>query len=522
MKRYTLLLIVVLTGLFTGCEDDLALSNPNSQTTEAFWLTGDQALEGVNAVYNSLLIDGYYMRMTPALTDGRGDDFKGDSPWPDLVQVANFTILPTSAPVLWTWSAYYQQVFRANQVLKNVPDIEMDEDLKARILGQAYFLRGLAYFNLKTNFQKVPLITSVPENQEEYYPPTASEQEIWDQIISDFKDAQARLPISYQNVTGPDQGQVGRATKGAATGFLGKTYLYSEQWSLAAAEFKKLIDGPDLNIYHLMDNYKDNFSPFTENNAESLFEVQFATPDQVGGTVKNYGGEPSSAWMQVSSIGHTYAMDGYGYSDFLPTRWIYNEFKQENPVSGAVDPRLLVTLASYEPEANSTTVYGGTPWPHAEDAIYPRKYTHDGFGFTSESQGSVELSDINYRLMRYSDVLLMYAEALNEMGDTDEAYQYIQQVRDRANLPDLQEVKPNMTQEEMRDQIAHERALEFAIEGIRIHDIVRWGWLYDDSKLAELRAHDNDFDTWTPGKEYLPIPQTELDVNPNLEPNSAN
>ncbi len=522
MKLYKILLLSLSLGLLISCEDELELSNPNSQTTDAFWETGDHAIEGINAAYNSLLIDGYYMRMTPALTDGRGDDFKGDSPWLDLVQVANFTILPTSDPVQWIWSAYYQQVFRVNQVLTNVPNIEMDENVKERVLGQAYFLRGLAYFNLVTNFEKVPLILTVPQNEEEYYPPTASQAEIWAQIISDFQNAQSMLPVDFASVSGADQGQVGRATKGAATGFLGKTYLYTEQWQAAANEFAKLIGGSDVSIYSLTDNYKDNFGPFTENNSESLFEVQFATPDQVGGTVKNYGGEPTSAWMQVSSVGHTYAMDGYGYSDFLPTRWIYDEYKKEETINGNVDPRLLVTLASYEPQVNSTTVYNGTPWPHAEDAIYPRKYTHDGFGFSTESQGRVELSDINYRLMRYADVLLMYAEALNESGQTPEAYQYIQQVRDRANLPDLSTVMPNMSQEQMRDQIAHERALELAIESIRIHDIIRWGWLYDDEKLAELKAHDADFESWTPGKEYLPIPQTELDVNPNLEPNSAN
>ena len=521
MKTYKILTSLILCFIVWSCDKDLDLKNPNSQTTEQFWITEGHAIEGVNAIYNSFLIDGYYMRMTPGLTDGRGDDFKGDSPWLDLVQVGQFILLPTSGPVQWSWSAYYQAVFRANQVLENVPNIEMDTNVKDRALGQAYFLRAIAYFHLKTNFQKVPLILTPAQSQEEYYPPTASEEAIWNQIIDDLKNAQNMLPIDYNNISGADQGQVGRATKGAATAFLGKAYLYSKQWDLAAIEFEKLVQG-SLSQYSLVADYRDNFSPFTENNSESIFEVQFATPDQVGGTVKNYGGEPSSAWMQVSSVGHTYAMDGYGYSDFLPTRWIYEEYKEEKTVDGGLDPRLLVTIASYEPTENSTTVYDGVEWPHAEDAIYPRKYTHDGLGFATESQGGVELSEINYRLMRYADVLLMYAEALNETGRTSDAYTYIQQVRDRANLPDLATVKPNMSQQQMRDQLGHERALEFAIESIRIHDIVRWGWLYNDAKLSELKQHDSDFETWTAGKEYLPIPQTELDVNPNLEPNSAN
>lgn len=518
MKNSNILFILFLL-IIVGCNDELDQIDPNNQTTDTYWLTEDHAVKGVNAIYNSFLIDGYYMRMTPALTDGRGDDFKGDSPWLDLVQVANFSIFPTSGPVEWTWTAYYQAAFRANQVIQYVPAIEMDADLKARCIGQAHFLRALAYFNLVTNFEKVPLITTVPADKTKYYAATSSTEEIWAQIITDLQAAQSMLPVNYEGINGADKNQIGRATKGAATGFLGKAYLYTKQWALAATEFNKLINGPEVNIYSLTANYKDNFGPFTENNSESLFEVQFAIG---AGTIKNYGGEPSSSWMQVSSVGHTYAMEGYGYSDFLPTRWIYDEYKLERTTDNHLDPRLLVSIASYEPTENSTTVYNGAPWTNPITNIYPRKYTHDGFGVSTESQGGVEYSEINYRLMRYADVLLMYAEALNEQGQTAQAYQYIQQVRNRAKLPDLATTKPGMTQEQMRDQLAHERALELSIESIRIHDIIRWGWLYDPAKLAMLRQHDSDFNTWTPGKEYLPVPQRELDVNPNATPNSAN
>ena len=116
----------------------------------------------------------------------------------------------------------------------------------------------------------------------------------------------------------------------------------------------------------------------------------------------------------------------------------------------------------------------------------------------------------------------MYAEVLNETGKTAEAYPFIQQVRARASLPDLATTKPNMTQAQMREQIAHERALEFAIEGQRIHDLVRWGWFDNATKLAELKTHDTDFNSYTKGNEWLPISQRELDVNKNLSPNPAN
>ncbi len=512
-------MMIVAVAALSSCQEELELNNPNAQVPEDFWQTESHALEGINAVYTTLIIDGYYMRMIPALTDGRGDDFVHDTPWFDLAQVAQFTALPSTGPVQWVWHAHYQAVFRANQVLENVPDIDMDDELRSRVIGQAYFLRGLTYFNLATNFQRVPVITTVPIDSEEFYPEAASEDVLWEQIISDFQNAKANLPVTYNGLSGPDAGQVGRATQGAATGMLGKAFLFRERWSEAAAEFEAVVG---LGVYSLMENYRDNFSPYTENNAESLFEVQFGTPDQVGGNLMNYAGEPNANWMQVSSVGHTYAQPGYGYNDFLPTRALYDAYRSERTVDDQIDPRLLATIASFEPEAGSTTVYDNVPWPHAEDAIYPRKYTHDGFGFATESQGGVERSGINYRVLRFADILLMHAEALNEMGQTATAYQFIQMVRDRANLPDLAEVKPNMSQLEMREQIAHERYVELAIESIRIHDIIRWGWFYDAEKLAMLRERDSEFTNWSPGKEYLPIPQTELDVNPNLQPNDAN
>lgn len=504
--------------LLMGCEERLELTNPNRQTKATFWETESEALGAINAVYTGLINDGAYMRMFPSAMDGRGDDLRGDSPWGDLEQFGKFTIPNWSGPVEWVWHQHFQLVFRSNQVLQNVEDIEFEnQELKSRIIGQAHFLRGLAYFNLANAYKVVPVITEVPSVQEEYYVETASEEELWNQIFMDFEAAKERLPVSYHDVSGPDAGQVGRATKGAAAGMLGKAFLYRQRWEDAAAEFRELINGP-LNVYSLVPNYRDNFSPFSENNAESLFEVQFATPEEVGGSDINWGGDPSANWRQVSAQAVTYAMDGKGFSDFLPTSGLYEAFQQEQTVEGELDPRLLATIASYEPEAGATTAYG-EPWPHSEDAIYPKKYTNDGFGYVNEYDIN---SGINYRVLRYADILMMYAEALNELGQTGEAYQYIQQVRDRANLPDLATVSPNMNQAQMRDRIGHERYLEFAIESQRINDIIRWGWLYDAGKLAELQARDPDFATWTPGNEYLPIPQRELDVNPNLATNPAN
>jgi tetratricopeptide (TPR) repeat protein len=515
-KIMVVLLIVFLAG---SCERKLDQSNPNALTSVDYWKTKDQAYAGTTAIYNALILDGTYMRSLVGLTDSRGDDFTGDSPWLDLVLTGKFIIPTTSDPVFWIWRDLYLIVNRSNQVLSyvgNYSESVISKDEKDRLLGQAYFLRGLAYFNLANEFKIVPVITKPPVGQADYYPPTAAEDVLWSQIYSDFQNAEAMLPVSYDNVTGPDKGQRGRATKGAAAGMLGKAYLYRKDWTKAATQFEKFISGPLKNVYSLMPDYRDNFKDVNENNAESLFEVQFKEGE---GTDFNWTGEPSSAWKQVQAVSITYGMEGAGFSDYLPTQWIYNEYKLEKTTGGKSDPRLLVTIASYEAADNSTQAYG-RPWFNPQNKIYPRKYTNDGVG--NGKQFETPESGINYRVLRYADILMMYAEALNELGRTPEAYPYIQMVRARASLPDLAVVKPGMTQAQMRDQLAHERALEFAIEGQRINDLIRWGWFENPTKLADLKTHDADFNSYTPGNQWLPVPQRELDVNKNLLPNPAN
>jgi hypothetical protein len=527
MKKtiYFFAFFCLVTG---GCDKKLDISNPNALTTADYWVTKDQAFAGVTAIYNAFTVDGTYMRSFVGLTDSRGDDFTGDSPWLDLDLTGQFIIPTTSDPVFWIWRDFYLAVNRANQVLFYVSKYDgsvLTADQKNRILGQAYFLRGLAYYNLATSFKVIPIITQPITNPNDYFPATATEDVIWNQIYADFQAAETNLPISYASVDGPDKGQKGRATKGAAAGMLGKAYLYKKDYAHAATQFEKFIlgTGPLKNVYSLMPDYRDNFKDINENNAESLFEIQFT---EGIGTDFNWTFDPTTSWKQVTAVSVTYGMEGAGFSDYLPTQWIYNEYKIEKTTGGKSDPRMLATIASYEPADNSVSAYG-QPWvaflsshgvTNPTTHIYPRKYTNDGLGRPFETPES----GINYRVLRYADILLMYAEVLNELNRTAEAYPFIQQVRARALLPDLATTKPGLTQAQMRDQLAHERALEFAIEGQRINDLIRWGWFSDPAKLALLKTRDIDFNSYTTGNEWLPVPQRELDINKNLKPNPAN
>lgn len=506
--KNSLVVLSLLLAMVSCSEEFLELENPNQQTTGTFWKTESDAIKGVNAVYSSLTMDGLYMRMWPWIMDVRGDDCYNTSPW-WINALSNWTASPDNPCYYTPWQVVYQGIWRANQVLGNVPDIEMDEELKSRILAEAKFLRGLYYYHATILYKDIPLILDVPESPEDLYPEQVSAAVIWDQVYKDLGEALDLLPTK-QDYPPED---MGRATSGAAAGYLAKAYMFNGLFDMAAPLLKSIID-QEYGDYGLVANYRDNFTVFNENNSESLFEIQFSK--DVGGTTLGWVGEPAADWSKTSGKARTYAPLGFGWGDITPTDWIFEEYQEDSTTDGQPDPRLRANfLYDYE----DCTVYR-VPWAESRvpNHIHLRKYLND-----DTDPDEVEWrSEINERILRYADILMLYAECLNETGQTAEAYAYIQMVRDRASLPDLASTKPGMNQEEMRMQISHERAVEFAFEGLRYVDLLRWGWLNQDAgagtnpMLDILATHDEELATLPPGREYLAIPQRELDVNPNI------
>lgn len=502
--------------LTTSCVDneDLLQVDPNVETAASFWKTDEDAIAGINAAYSSLLTDGTYMRSTPLLLDARSDDARTNSPWGSMYNAGRFNSNVADAAIYgWAYETYYQGIYRANQVLANVPNIAMtNAALKNRILGQAYFLRGLYLFHAVNMFKNVPVPTDIAVKY-----PQKTEAEGWAQVIADFAAAAELLPTSYAGVSGLDSGEAGRATKGAALGYLGKAYLFTKDFDKAKTTFKQVID---LGVYALVSNYRDNFTTANENNSESLFEVQMSR--EAGGVALGWGGIPASNWGKTSARAITYAPRGFGWTDVQPSHILFNEFHEEKTKSGDLDPRLDATIFYNKPGGmklygqDFATYYAKSPADLND--IFCRKYQNSDGEFESEMDWR---SGINERLLRYADILLMYAETLNETGDTPGAYGYIQMVRNRVGLPDLATTKPGMNQDQMREQIGHERFLEFPLEGHRFDDIRRWGWLQNAAKLAWLKSRDAEFNSYAPGREYYPIPQLEMDNNPGTKQNDS-
>ncbi|MCC6723948.1 MAG: RagB/SusD family nutrient uptake outer membrane protein [Saprospiraceae bacterium] len=508
--------------LFVGlnaCKDDLQISDPNRLSSEGFYENEAQAIAAVDAIYNALIIDGMYQRITPIYNDGRGDELSSRSPWTFMTGFSSFTVPATEGALEIFWAGHYIMVSRANQVLENVPNIEgMDADLKERLLGQAYFLRGLAYFNLTNVQDNVPLILETPKGSEAFYPSNAdvTQEKVYAQVKSDLENAISRLPLNYNALTNsPDAGQEGRATKGAAQSLLGTVLLYEGNHAAAKTQFEAVVNS---NQYTLAPNYADLYSqdPAVERaNTERIFWAEFTTS---ANSDFNWGGDPTVNWRQFIALTPTYSQGDF--FDFYPTPFLYNEMREEKTVDNKLDPRYHATILSYEPTEGYTTAYN-QDWltrygPGSEGNYYIKKYTNAVGGTDAFTAG------FNYHIIRYADVLLMYAECLANTGDMANAAKYVQQVRDRANLPNRESEFAGYSLDQFMAQMEHERVMELPIEGKRWYDIKRWGYLKDASKLEELKAHDFEFNTYSDGREFIPIPQSELDRNPNLVGNSAN
>ncbi len=535
--KYIILLSIII---FTACDDKLDVTNPNAQDSSTYWTSQDDIAAGVIAIYNKLLVDGSYCRVGAIFQDLVSDDVVGNSADALYPTSGAFTVPATYAGVYWPWRDYFAMAYRANLVLEKSEDITFeDEAYKKRMLGQTYFLRAFAYYQLTEYYGDVPLILTVPETSAEYYPTESSREDILTQVKADLLEAIDMLPKTYVNSGADDAGQLGRATWGAAAALLSRVYMIEYNWADAGTLLKQIIDS---DVYSLVADYGDNFTDANENNSESIWEVQFG----YYGSTANWVNYSDADWMQGNALTMGYGSASFGgWEDAEPSDWIYSEYKKERTEDGLLDPRLYWTLLSYEEEYDSVEAYGdeysntiynvapflptyttntdGTVTTTApvldSTVVLIAKYTRARLNnCASESEDGFTTSPINYRVIRYAEVLMNYAEVLIVQGKHSEALPYINMIRERAGLSTLSLTDADAIEQEYM----HQRILEFAVEGVRGKDIKRWGWFYDLSKMEILGNHDEEFDTWTQGKEYYPIHSDELSTNPNLNGNSNN
>lgn len=572
LKKYTLAVLLGAGTLTTSCLDNLDVVNPNEQTSATFGYTADDLEECVIAAYNHIRMEGSYARVGYNI-----DVCRGDEAW-NCSQVWYLPFDDLNVPITldiaeWPWREWYYTINVCNFILSRVgeDDSQLTERMR-RIKGQALFIRGLSYYNLAGYYQNPPLITDYEaysslnglygSNQ----PAEAGQNQydlVWNQVESDFSAAMTLLPKRDEG----GEWAGGRATCGAAAGFYARALMMRHKYQEALTVLKDILSSEHggnakYGTYRLMANYGDNFREGSayENNDESLFEVQFL----------DYGSQGTDdEWTPVNTSPN--ATQGHaiesnfgpgncgGWADIAASPWLYNLFKEERTKEGKLDPRLYWTIGTYEND-----------WEGFEfgNMAYGRKLTANEYFVTNNSNGGLPIAKhtnlrtglyssvitglrcgINLRIMRYSDVLLRAAECENEVnGPTQQAINWINAVRSRAGLKDLNLADFNDANK-LFEQIANvERPKEFGCEYGRGFDLIRWGFFYDEDRLLQLKEHGtfcratnvdpkdpveysdiatnpalkSSYDTYLPGHEFLPLRQTLTDQNHNLVGNSAN
>ena len=571
MKLYKLTIALFLgLGAMTSCSDKLDLTNPNQQTSGTFGYTANDLEESVIACYNHIRMEGTYARVGFNI-----DVMRGDEAW-NASQVWYMPFDDLNEPITdeigqWSWRDWYYTINVCNFVLSRTTGDDLSEQMK-RIKGQALFIRGLAYYNLAGYYQNPALITDYSQYStldglyasnvaEGDTDPSDQYDRVFDQVEADFAEAMTLLPSRDAG----GEWAKGRATCGAAAGYYARALMMRHKYSEALNVLKAIIGG-QYGTYKLMANYGDNFREGSayENNDESLFEIQFLDYGTQGTDDEWTPVNTSANATQGHAIESNYGPgDCGGWADISASPWLYNLFKQERTTNGTLDPRLYWTIGTYEND-----------WERFEygNVCYTEKMSDNEFIVTNNNYGGLPIAKntnlrtglyekvvtglhcgINLRLMRYSDVLLRAAECENEVnGPTQQAIDWINQVRNRAGLANLRLSDFN-SKDKLFEQIANvERPKEFGCEFGRGFDLIRWGFFYSADRLQQLKEHGafnfwtkanyeagnytytpkdavdyatcskSSYDTYVPGHEFLPIYQGTLNDNPNLTGNSAN
>ncbi len=500
--------IILSLSVIVSCENRLDLAPLGELSSETFYRTFEEFNAASLGPYSTMLnfyFDqngrGHYNGIERPSDDsrhgGQGSDNNGDFIW-----------LPDNGDFGYIYRESYKGVMRANAILNRIPTSLLTDTEKARFEAEARFIRGHFYFILATQFGTPPLVKESISSVENSRVGNSLPGQVLDFVEQDFLFAKEHLPAKWDNAN------VGRASSGAATAYLGKVYLYREKYQDAVTQFNAVIAS---QVYSLTNNFGDNFAETKQNNSESIFEIQFSRGD-------------INPWLSVdhgSNVGHAGTgrainfrascflnkcapgANGVGYGRIHITTSLQGEFEPN-------DPRIFHTFFV------SGEDYFGTPYDPAWSitGATPSKYIRDYITYPQPNAGSN-----NERLIRLADVYLMLAEAeLLGSNNVNRAAELINLVRRRADpggaiLPD----RPSAAgATQMMEWLMHERRVELALEGHRYNDLVRW----HNAGIIDIKT-DVDFGSsladqnWSPTHLLKPFPQSEIDLVPDLSQNTG-
>ncbi len=399
---------IVLLMVLAGCNNFLDQKPLAEQTAATFFEDQQDAIEATNATYSTLREWGVHVFSWIGMTDIVSDDAnKGSTPTdaPFLLEMDNLTFTASNSAFSDTWSGYYKGIYRANLAIANIPDIKMSDNIKARLIAENEFLRAYFYFFLVRAYGNVPLITR-PLKPGEYDQRNSTPDSVYTQIISDLKDASAVLPLKSQYAAA----DLGRATKGAAQALLAKVYLFRQDYENAQLYADSVINSGEYTLYP---DYAGIFRISGENSSGSIFEVQ-CTATETGNAAAQNG---SSQYGQVQGVRGTPNL-GWGFNQ--PTRDLEASYESGDPRQEGT----ILYVWENVPNDASVTVHDN---PQLSDERYNQKAYSP-----QDHPGGQGVSPVNIRILRYSDILLVAAEAAYQNGDIGTAQKDLNEVRARA------------------------------------------------------------------------------------------
>ncbi|MBQ4915330.1 RagB/SusD family nutrient uptake outer membrane protein [Maribacter sp. MMG018] len=486
MKKYIYISLLAL-GVYS-CDDSFLEKEPlGSLSVGTFYTNEEEATQAVNSIYDG--IQGYTVYGAMSIVeDVQSDDADkgggGPSDQPGMDQVQKFIASADNHIFVDKWKAYFVPVFRANlaiQKIQEMPTESIDAAAKEQLLSEAKFLRALCYFDLVVRYGDMPIVTE-PNSPEDYDISRSPASEVWAFIEGDLMSA-------IEGLKKPNElsdGDLGRATEGAAKALLAKAYVFQKKWKEAEPLLSSVINDYG---YGLSDDFAAIFGIGNETNQEVIFQVNF----QTGGS-SDREGYNRNGWMAP----RTSDIDWGGIGFMLPTQDLVDEFEPG-------DIRLAASIL------RDGDIFSGD--------VYKEEWSTTGYNckkglvsFEDYTAGTPYFVDNNYVVIRLGDIMLLQAEVLNELDRTSEAVDYINPIRTRAQVP---LINATISKEQMREAIYHERRVELCFEQKRYFDLVRWG------KAAEVMTSKGY--NFVAGKHELwPVPQSEIDINPNLAPNNPN
>jgi tetratricopeptide (TPR) repeat protein len=475
--QYKIILVLAAAVMLSSCKKFLQLT-PDSQISASNFYNKkadfDNALLGAYATERALYSTTTSIYLSELSTDNT--EISWSSPSTDEMQFDQNALTPTNAFINSIWRTCLTTIAQCNTILARIDAVDFDAASKDRIKGETKFLRAFNYFYLVRAFGNIPITDKEFKSPEEILAADLTlqpAQKVYDVIISDLTSAETLLPVALNT----DKTKASSAT---AKALLGKVYLTQHDYAKAAAKLKEVID---LNQYSLVSTYKTLFTNGNNNLSESIFEIEFVSGKSLG---NNYSAQFTPAITSMAIF--TNNLQGGGR--IVPTLDLIKSYE-------AGDLRKSVSVS------DSVLLISGQ-----------KSYARYGLKFVDFK--AVDLADgtITYTVLRYADVLLMYAEALNELNSTAAALDNIKPIRARAGLAAL---PATLDQAAIRLALEKERRVEFLYEGHRWFDLVRTG-----RAKAVLNAHYASQGLSFSVEDYeliFPIPQSEIDLNPAVKQN---